>query len=290
MRFKLRLKQLQSQQSIPFNYQFSIYNFINYNLVKYGGNYLNWLEKNGFDKIKNYLDYFTFSYLHIPELERSNDKLRLMSENLDFTIGILSEKMYEDSILNIFRNKKMRINSKEESAEFKIENILKEEDVDFSEKITLKAISPIIISKRVIFNGYNSNYFMKPEDPDYEKQFINVLTKKYIRYLKLSGKFSMAQKINPDLSIQGFKITGPIKSRLIAIEKKGKIVTKLRGFQFSFEISGDNNLLRFAFETGFGNYCAWGLGCVTNAENNHKNSINNIQQENHFDYNSIYSD
>jgi CRISPR-associated endoribonuclease Cas6 len=291
MRFKLKLKQAQSNQRIPFNYQYPIHNFINYNLLKYGGNYLNWLEGNGFDQVKNYLDYFTFSYLHIPQLERENNNLKLLSDDLDFTIGILSEKMYEDSIINMFKNKKLRINSDEHSAEFKIESILKEEGADFSQKLYLKTISPIIISKKVIFNGYNSNYFMKPEDPDYKEQFTNVLIKKYLRYLKHSGKYRIAQKIHPNSSIKSFKITGPIKSRLITIEKKGKVVTKLRGFQYNFEISGDKNLLRFAFETGFGGYCGWGMGCVSNAITNGQinNSQDNIQQENSFDYNSIYS-
>ena len=292
MRFKIRLKQIQSQQSIPFNYQFPIYNFINFNLKKYGGNYLSWLEKNGFDKVKNYLDYFTFSYLHIPQLERDNETLKLMSDDLDFTIGILSEKIYEDSIMNIFRNKKLRIDSNEQSAEFKIDNIVREANTEFSGKIALKTISPIVISKKVIFNGYESNYFMKPEDPDYKDQFINVLIRKYLRYIKFSGKFRMAQKIHPNISINNFNITGPIKSRLITIEKKGKIVTKVRGFQYSFEISGDKNLLKFAFETGFGNYCGWGLGCTSISNNNmqKQNSTVEIQQENQFDYNSIYSD
>ncbi len=290
MRFKIRLKQVQSNQSIPFNYQFPIYNFINYNLKKYGGNYLSWLEKNGFDKVKNYLDYFTFSYLHIPQLERENETLKLMSDDLDFTIGILSEKMYEDSIINIFRNKKLRIDSNEQCAKFKIDNILKEEPMEFSGKINLKTISPIVISKKVIFNGYESNYFMKPEDPDYQEQFINVLIKKYLRYIKYSGKSKMAQKIHPHISIKNFEITGPVKSRLITIEKKGKVVTKVRGFQFNFEISGDKNLLKFAFETGFGNYCGWGLGCVSTSNNNVPKQISSddIVQENPFDYNSLY--
>jgi len=291
MRFKIRLKQIQSQQSIPFNYQYPIYNFINYNLNKYGGNYLNWLEKNGFDKVKNFLDYFTFSYLHVPQLERDNDTLRLMSDNLDFTVGILSDKLYEDSIINIFRNKKLRIDSSEQCAEFKIENIVKEASAELSGKIVLKTISPIVISKKVIFNGYESNYFMKPGDPDYKEQFINVIVRKYLQYIKFSGKFRMAQKIQTKIGLNHFKITGPVKSRLISIEKKGKIVTKVRGFQYNFEITGDKNLINFAFETGFGNYCGWGLGCTAIVNNNisNQNSSDIIQQENQFNYSSLYT-
>lgn len=291
MRLKVNLQQINSGQLISYNYQYPISCFINYTLIKYGANYLNWLIKNGFDQNKNNLDYYTFSLLKIPEFESDVKSLKIISEEVNFSVGMLSDESFENSIMNIFRNKKLRIESNSYLAEFRINDIKKEEYLDFSGMVQFKTLSPIVIAQKVVFNGFESNYYMKPGDPDYSEQFKNVLIKKYTSYLKNSGRYNLSRDSDTPYQITHFKIKGPVKSRLISIERKGVVVNKIRGFQFTFEISGDKNLIKFAYETGFGSYCGWGMGCVERDNNftQNFNSTIEVPFEHTFNYDSLYT-
>jgi CRISPR-associated endoribonuclease Cas6 len=228
--------------------------------------------------------------LKIPKFESESDSLKVISADVNLNLGMLSDEPYENTILNIFRNKRLKIDSDGHSAEFRIVDIKKEESPDFSGIVRFRTISPLVITQKVVFNGYESNYYMKPEDADYAEHFKNVLIMKYKNYIKNSGKFKLAQKSSGSIPIQHFKIKGPVKSRLISIERKGVTVNKIRGFQYAFEISGDKDLLKFAYETGFGNYGGWGMGCVAKEENHSPdfNSVKEFPLEYNKSYDSLY--
>ncbi|HMQ68902.1 MAG TPA: CRISPR-associated endoribonuclease Cas6 [Ignavibacteria bacterium] len=253
MRLKLILKQSRPNQLIPINYQYAISSFIYNTIETSDSEYSKWLHEKGYQSGSKKFKLFTFSMLNIPKRNVEFNKLRILSDTMELTVSMISHKAIEHFIIGMFENKIMRIYDFESEAEFQIKTVELIPEPEFNGKSTFKTISPVVLSKRTIYQGKESSYYMSPEDEDYGSYFLNNISEKYKTF---------TGEANSNIKLKEFKLLGECRRKLIRIKENKSEVTDVRGYIFRFSLEGDRELIRFGYESGFGKQCSMGFGCV----------------------------
>lgn len=253
MRVKLKLKQNKSSQNIPINYQYPVSSFIYRTIENSSNEYSRWLHNSGHISGSKKFKLFTFSILNIPQRTISGNFINIISDEIELTVSILSDKTVEHFIIGMFENQKMKIYDQNTEAEFSIKTVEMIPEPDFKRIMKFKTISPIVLSKRTIHKGKESMQYMSPEDEDYKICLQSNLSEKFNTFYKTENK---------KLKIDSFNILSDIKSKLIIIKEDRSDETRVRGFVYKFSIEGDTELLKIGYKAGFGKSCSLGFGCV----------------------------
>ena len=256
MRLKLTIAQEKPNQLIPINYQYPISSFIYHTIAKSDNDYAKWLHQKGFASGNKKFKLFTFSMLNIPEREVEEDRIRIKSTTVELIISMLSSKTLENFIIGMFEKQRFKIYDKKSEAEFNIHMIETIPEPTFKNTVRFKTISPIVLSKREIYKGKESEGYLKPDDKDYFNYFKKNLEEKYLSYC-----IATEQQVH-EYNIEEFKIISDWKARLITIKADTVEETKVKGYLFNFEVGGDRDFIRFGYETGFGKLNSLGFGCV----------------------------
>lgn len=258
MRLKLILKQGKANQTIPINYQYAISSFIYHSIESSNSQYSKWLHEKGFASGNKKFKLFTFSKLNIPKRNIENSSIRILSDEITLLIELVTEKTIEHFVSGIFMNTAMRIFNKVSEAEFQIIFVETVSEPLFMERMIFKTLSPIVLSKKV--NGFNTPYYLNPCDEDYQFYFSRNLEEKFIAY-NLNLNKSLNSGYN-ESAVKSLKILNTPRSNLITIKEGSPDETKIRGFEYSFEIQAQPELIRLGYETGFGINNSLGFGCV----------------------------
>jgi CRISPR-associated endoribonuclease Cas6 len=168
---------------------------------------------------------------------------------------MLSDKAIESFVIGMFEKKKLKIFNNVTESEFDINMVERLPDPEFSNRMSFRTMSPLVISKNVIYKDKPSAKYLSPEDEDYEHYFRKNLMEKYSIYSVNSSRTI------PEL--ESFDYNGDVKSRLITIREGTKEETRVKGYIFSFTLKGSPELMRLGYEAGFGNSCSLGFGCVS---------------------------
>lgn len=260
MRLKITLRQTKPEQVIPLNYQYPLSTVIYKIIESSNSEYAKWLHDKGFINGSKRFKFFTFSTLRVKDYEIKGNKMILKSRYLDFTISIVADETLENFVVGMFKNKKIKIFDSVTEAEFEIKTVEKESNVDFREEMKFRTISPVILSKRVIFNGKDSEKYLSPLEEDYREYFKKNLEEKYLAY-----SMTMNEKVN-DLTFENFELIGEPRSKLISVKQGGEGETKVKGYMFDFKIKADPRLIQIGYSAGFGKLCSLGMGCVREIE------------------------
>lgn len=154
----------------------------------------------------------------------------------------------------MFESQKLRIFDKTTETNFIINTIETELEPNYADKMVFKTLSPIVISKKA--DGRNSPQYLSPDADDYFEYFKRNLEEKYIA-LCLHNNEAVNQP-----QIRSLKILSMPKSRLIIIKEGRPDETKIRGFDYEFELNANKKFMRIGYETGFGINNSLGFGCV----------------------------
>jgi CRISPR-associated endoribonuclease Cas6 len=114
-----------------------------------------------------------------------------------------------------------------------------------------RALSPICISEPVERNGKLTSQYLSPNDAGYEKRFFDNLREKYLSanegVKELTGNCKLTILSTP-------------KSKLITIKQGTPAESKVRGYQYDFEIEAPKELMEVGYYTGFGSMNSMGFG------------------------------
>ena len=254
MRIKLTLRQAKPDQYISINYQYAVSSFIYHTIETSSREYSNWLHEKGFASGNKKFKLFTFSMFNIPNRNIESNRIKILSDEIELTVSMISDKAIEHFIIGMFENQRMKLFDIENEAEFLIKTVEMIPEPDFSGKVNFKTISPIVLTKRTIYKGKESAYYMSPEDEDYSLYFISNLTEKYKSY---NGGEINGKKIN------SFAYNGDCRSKMIRLKENKEEFTNVRGYVFRFSLEGDRELIKFGYEAGFGKQCSMGFGCAS---------------------------
>ncbi len=270
MRLKLTFTQKQSGQFIPLNYNYHISTFIYKTISSSSNEYSKWLHDSGFASGYKKFKFFTFSMLNIPKREITGNRIKILSDQVELTVSMLSEKSVENFVIGMFENQEMRIYDGKTEAEFSVKTIEALPDPDYRQVMKFKTLSPVMLSKKTLYNGKDSEYYLNPSDADYLEYFKRNLEEKYIAYLLschsreggnpvMGGLYAEA---GAEPQITDFKILNGTKSKLLTIKEGRADETKVRGYIYSFELHAAPEFMHLGYQTGFGKLNSLGFGCT----------------------------
>ncbi len=252
MRFKLKLSLLNRNQNIlPVNYQYELSSWIYKVINQSDPDFADWLHNKGFSDDKKQFRLFTFSNFMIPQREIIKDRLIINSEQFDLIISTLPEETIQHFITGIFRDREFTLSDRISSVGFKVNSIEALPVPNFTNEMSFKAISPIFVSGKV-----ESHKYAQHHSPIFEK-YIPLL----INNLKTKIRVFTGEESHFKVEDTKIKLFGQPKQKGITIKVGTPQQSKLVGYQYSFRIKADAELLRMGYYCGFGEKNSLGFGC-----------------------------
>ena len=263
MRIKLTLSPADNC-IIPINYQYplscAIYNILSESSYEYS----EWLHDKGYTDSKGKpRKLFTFSNLDIfPRAYLSGDALKI-SPRSKATLFV-SSPMLEDFIQNfvqgVFLNQTIEIGNRKTVGRFTIERVESLSNPEFSESMSYRCLSPILLSTMKEYNGKLSQYYLRPDDELIEETVKNNLLRKYelIYNEKIDCKkfiFSLDKEYI-------YRKGGAANITKLITLNKDKETIKVKTFIAPFVLETMPDLQKLAYECGIGEKNSQGLGMV----------------------------
>jgi len=258
---------------IPFNYQYVLQAAI-YNLIENASaEYSDFLHNTGFIDGNKHHKLFTFSKLIFSHYGKHRSGFSNVSEFV-FYFSTPIEKSYENLVLGIFTNQKMRL--KFLGKKYELEIILVETLPEINYKKTMKMVclSPIAISTGETSEYYHKQHFADYMDSKERNIFIfnlkNNLLAKYnlVHHKEFAGNTDFEFSFDPNYIINK---KGKI-SKLITFKDN----IKIKAMEAPFKITAEPELIKIGYECGFGEKNSGGFGMAKVIENeNEKNRGNN---------------
>ncbi len=265
MRFKLSLKiNGQNKNTLPVNYQYPFASWIYKTIARGNPEFSDWLHKKGYCDNGKTFKLFTFSNLYVRKREIFDDRLKILSNDASFIISFYPVEIPEHFITGLFRDQQMSIGDKISQAGFTVSGVEKLADPEFSETMSYKCISPVVVSMKEEGKKYAT--YISPAHPNYKELFIKNLSEKHRLFCQTTNQ---EVKTYQDFDF-GFDFSGNLKQRLITIKSGTKEESKIRSYLFSFTLKAPVDLQKTGFFGGFGEKNSLGFGCGEIRENSKK--------------------
>lgn len=255
MRFKLRLyvnKQVYGNV-LPINYQYEQSAAIYKILSRSGEDYATWLHDNGFE-LQNGKRFKLFSYSPFKIEQRKvlteSGRICILCNEIEWQVSFLPKKSTERFIQGVFSNQVFEIGDKLSRVQFQVKNIEMLPPLDYTDEMEFSAMSPVCLRKR-------------REDGSIE--YMN-LTDEMAKNAILSGLMSRYEafygKPYAESSSFDFDLLDMPKSSLVMIKAGTPDQTRVKGYKCRFRIKAPQPLMQIMYESGIGEECSQGFGCV----------------------------
>jgi len=261
---------------IPLNYQYPLSAWIYKTFNQGDPEFAEWLHRQGYTDGKHQYKLFTFSWLDIPKVKmtKNKDALVIQSPDVFLTFSLPMETATETFIKGLFSNQVCSIGDRQHKAEFEVSSVEKLPEPELGNQATFSCLSPICISQPQNKNGKMIPRYLSPEDEGYAELFFNNLIYRFQianhyesekgtqenLYDYANGSASEEEKhVNTDFD---FQLLSNPKSKLVTVKQGTSQETKIRGYQFDFNIRAPEPLLKFGYDAGFGEKGSLGFGCA----------------------------
>ena len=258
MRFKLFLTPAKGSV-LPINYQYPVSSWIYKCINRADSAFAEFLHQQGYRAIKEGkpFKFFTFSKFDIPKREIFRDRLIIKSDEISLTLSFLVEQAAEKFITGVFQNQHVGIGDKASQVDFEVARI-EALPVPVKEELTIKTLSPIVVSEPISNTGKLRAKFLSPTDENYEHYLLQNLIRKYESYATFTGN-SISTDYSQNLS---WKLASDkVKSSLETIKASTPAQTKVRGYNYTFRLQAPIPLMRIGLLAGFGEKNSLGFGC-----------------------------
>lgn len=258
MRLKLSLEAVEGNL-ISFNYHYHLSAAV-YNLLHFGSaEFAKFLHDVGFNLMGRTYKLFTFAlrfqkYTNLQNAIRLDDSkayLFISSARVDdfiktFVIGTFEKQTIDLSELNF-------------PVKFKIKLVELLPDPLFTDEMSFRMMTPMVLSTRREHNGKVSQYFLRAED----KEDINrVLTQNLQnKYETITGEKKINGRVELDWDENYLKKVKRITKK-ITIDQHGKFPIDVIGLHSPFVLKGNPELIKVGYECGFGEKNSMGFGMV----------------------------
>lgn len=256
MRFKLILEVDKKSfgNILPINYQYEQSALIYRILSRANADYATWLHTNGFSEAGSGKRFklFTFSRLQIERFQifRESERLAILSDRVYWYISFLPEQSTENFIQGLFANQVFEIGDVKSTVRFKVINVEVLPSPEFSDEMKFNTLSPVCVRNK---RDDGSTEYLRPDNPLYEKALLDSLMSRY--------KVIYRRSYNGD-SFLKLKLLSDPRSVLITIKAGTDRQTQVRGYMYQFKINTPPDLIRIIYESGLGEECSQGFGCM----------------------------
>lgn len=257
MRFKLLLEinRRAFGDLLPINYQYAQSALIYKTLARSNAEYATWLHENGFS-LENGKRFklFTYSRLKIEKRQiiPQEQRIRILCDMVEWQISFLPEVSTERFIQGLFANQTIEIGDKNSVVQFHIRSVEVLPPPEYAEEMQFSTMSPICLRCNHADSGRTE--YISPSDP---RAKTAILTGLLSRYEAFYGKPFDAKPFDFD-----FVVLIEPKSVLVTIKADTPEETKVRGYMCKFKMKAPKELMRIMYESGVGEECAQGFGCV----------------------------
>lgn len=263
MRFLIQISAVKTPCEIPINYQYPLSAWIYKTLNAANSEFATQLHEQGVAILNRSFKLFTFSRLRFEKSENSGNILKIHNSEGNLIINFVLDKANQHFIEGIFNKQQFTIANTQCKADFIITQVQCLPEPTFSSQMKFKTLSPICITKQ---RENNKNaLFVPPDNSNYSELFMHNLLHKYMALHQHQNSQKTEEYCKTIEQIQQqqphIKLLNKEKSRLITIKEGNKEETKIRGFDFNFEITAPPALLKLGYYAGFGEKNSLGFGC-----------------------------
>ena len=225
------------EASIPLNYNYLLSSLIYDNLPERAA----FLHENGFPYEKRKFKLFTFSRL--KGKYSLKDRNMIFNGKLDFVFSTVINDTASDFAKSIIGKESVRLGS----AELKTVSVYVHEEPEFSDHMFIRTLSPITIYSTLLTpDGKKKTYYYSPYEKEFSALIDKNLRKKYLAIKKNENGGSPLH-----ISPMG-------RQREVIIDFKGTIV---KGWMGTYELEGNAELAKLAYDAGIGGKNSEGFGC-----------------------------
>lgn len=257
MRLKFTLELTGKGNRLPLNYQYEISSWIHSLLNKGDSKLGKYLKHTGFkiqgsdlDKTNKRYKPFTFSPLKIPNYHMEEDRMIVLSKQVELIVSLGIEKKEQPSFSGYIPSSFIRIGDNSSKIEFAVVNIEQLTEPVFRDSEVFITKSPICISWE---HKEIPPTFLSPTDTDFDKLFFKNLL---FKYKLVDNDFGINSE---DLK---FELLNKAEPQKITLKENKKEEVELIVYNFKFRISAPSDLIRFGYYVGFGEKTRFGLGFV----------------------------
>ncbi len=255
MRIKIQFKLPGNKQILPLNYQYPVSAWIYKILQTADKEFARCLHENGYKTSKGKVfKLFTFSKLLFPKntwkIIPKSDRMQIWARNAYLIISFQLPEQTEKFVMGLFKEQKAFIGDKISGIDMKVETIeaLKVEIPDMK-NIKFKTITPIVLGLKT--EGEKNEQYISPLHPEYKKLFLKNLLDK----CEATGKGGI---LIDDLDFVVGKISQ--KTNMQTIKAFTPAETKIRGYNYEFEIIAHREIIEIGLNSGFGSMNSLGFG------------------------------
>ena len=243
--------------TIPYNYQYVLHAAI-YRLIQKSSNeYSKFLHDVGFIDGEKHIKLFTFSKLFFQNHKKTKTGFcDIMQFTFYFSTPVA--KSFENLVLGIFSDQKLTLKFAGQENVFQINHVETLPEIEYSNTMIMKCLSPIVISTGTAENFKNKQHFLDYMNTNERNLFIEnlmnnlILKYKILNAKKFAGDRNFEFSFDPNYII---KKNGRI-SKLITFKNN----IKIKAMEAPFTITADPKLIKIGYECGFGEKNSAGFG------------------------------
>ncbi|UYP01353.1 CRISPR-associated endoribonuclease Cas6 [Oceanotoga sp. DSM 15011] len=223
---------------------------INYNHIMHGvvinwlgnRNYQEFIHNSGYEYKNTIFKLYTFSEL-IGKYKILQDGRINFFDKVVFYVSSQDDKFLNYLIKNSVFSNEFRIIDQN----IKINNIETYQIKPHKNEYYIKTLSPITVYSTFKINNSKKTYYYNPREKDFKTMIKNNLIKKYISYYKKEP-----ENLNFEIKVIG-------KSKQVLKRYKGFLI---KGWIGKYKITGSDELIEIAFNTGLGSKNSQGFGMI----------------------------
>lgn len=254
MRLKILLTPLKRNFELDINYHYSLASAV-YKIFSNGSESIaEWLHNTGFlDEKGRKLKIFNFSNLLFDSYQVKDSIIEANGSAYFLFSSPIETNLIKTFVDGVFKDPRMEIFSLGKKHKFQIATIDILQDLETSDKMSYKAITPISVSKQVDEDGRLRIKYLSPESTEFTERIENNLRKKY----ELLNKSEYTGKLIMSTPNENY-----IKSKLITIKQGRADETKVKGFLTKLDIEANGEMQRLAYYCGLGERNSLGFGMI----------------------------
>ena len=253
MRFRITFSRTGNHKMLPVDYQYFISAWIYKVIQNADQSFAEYLHQQGYFDGNKKFRHFCYSPFWIGSSQFWKEKslLEVNSETLSLDVSFGVEEAAEQYIFGLFRNQQTYIGDRFNGLELLVTRVERLPDLVCTEEMAYTAWSPVVVSLRKANDRYAT--YLSPEEPAYGD----------LLHRNLSQKWQTLPGAPPFPGTKWeFRLLNTPRSKLVSVKSFTSRESKVKGFQFRFQLKAPVEVHRLMLSSGLGEKNSIGFGWV----------------------------